>query len=133
MPITPEGENLANLADEAHEQAFWTHTSAVTEFNGEIYVTTNGGASNAIRADVKKWADNKGFNYLDNEYSVNPKLPKERPPSSLTNDHAEQYLYHYFSSKGGVDIIGVSGSPCPSCQSFFTPERGVQIVYNKKN
>ncbi|KAB2902999.1 MAG: hypothetical protein F9K27_14580 [Anaerolineae bacterium] len=127
MPVTPEGESLADLADDAHEQAFFTHTSAVTKVDGKIYVTTNGGASKKIRADIKRWAEHHGYTYLDNDVKMTTL------PGILTNDHAEQFLYYYFSDKGGVNIIGVSGAPCTgACQTFFTPELGVQIVYNRK-
>jgi len=122
VPITSKGQELANLADDAHDHAFFRHTSAIVEVDGIIYVTTNGGASSTIKNDIRDWAEQAGYTYINNDWNMN------NVPSELPSNHAEIFIYDYFD--GQVDIIGTSGVPCPTCKDFFANEGNVQIVWN---
>lgn len=134
IPVTPKGIRLANIADNAHASAFFPHTVAAVEVDGQVYITTNGGASTTIRNNIREFANANGYVYLDNTLiASNPNRNiVGNLPSNLPNDHAEVFMYHHFGDD--LDIIGTSSATCPpsptSCRNLFTEELGIQLVYN---
>jgi hypothetical protein len=102
------GEDLANLADNIHSQVgqFWPRrnsTTAVSEVNGRIYVSSFGDAR-AVD-ELKALADQRGYTFVPNN-----------------GEHAEIALFRRLQNESGFNGIGVShySGPCANCRSFFS-------------
>jgi hypothetical protein len=117
---SPTGSSLANSARNLYKAnlLWWERRSttiALTEVNGQLYGTVNGGASASAIPKIQAAIEDMGGKFI----------PNPNGPES----HAEVFLYE---SVAGVQTIGIShtGGPCQSCSNYFSPliDR-VEIAY----
>jgi hypothetical protein len=119
---SPTGNRLANLARAIykgqleHWWEFKSTTIALTEVNGQLYGTVNGGAAESGIQAIQNEIESMGGKFLPNPFGK--------------NSHAEIFLYESLSD---VETIGIShtGGPCEKlCTPYFTKLLGrVEVAY----